>query len=265
MSEVLFRAKYFITHNKSTILSVVGAIGVIGTAVLTADATIKTMCDIHKAEETHEDLTQTEKLSVVKHYIPAVICGVGTVGCIWGANVVNRNSQASLLSACTLVSNRLTKYQQKVEETIGEEENRKILKSLGAEEAEKMYIDHYYGMECFSGVLDNPEAKQKLFYDDFSGRFFVSTIEQVLAAEYTLNRDYVIGYGEVSLHHWYHLLGLSGIRGDEDIGWVATDEGEYWIEFMNVRSKLEDGTPYYRIIMPWAPSRQCLDEKAYFD
>ena len=68
-----------------------------------------------------------------------------------------------------------------------------------------------------------------LFYDSFSKRYFQSTIEQVIQAEYHLNRNFVLG-GYVTLNQFYEFLGIAQLKETEELGWAIEDEF-YWIDF----------------------------------
>lgn len=69
-----------------------------------------------------------------------------------------------------------------------------------------------------------------LFYDEHSNRYIESTIEQVIAAEYHLNRNYILrGYSY--LNKLYEFLGLESTNYGSVLGWVSNDDGMYWIDF----------------------------------
>ena len=81
----------FFKRNASTILTCVGGVGVIATAVLAVKATPKAYERIEKAKkEKGEELTKFETVKAAAHsYIPTVAVGVGTLVCIFGANALN--------------------------------------------------------------------------------------------------------------------------------------------------------------------------------
>ena len=90
----------FLTRNASTILTFIGAGGVIATSVIAVKATPGALKLLERAkEEKGEDLTTLEKVKVAgPAYIPAVVTGASTIACIFGANVLNKRNQASLMS-----------------------------------------------------------------------------------------------------------------------------------------------------------------------
>lgn len=94
MNNLLSKSKLFLKKNTSTILTCVGAAGVIATTVMAVQATPKALTLI-KEEETIKggDLTKLEKVKVAgPTYIPAAVTGVATIACIFGANVLNLRS-----------------------------------------------------------------------------------------------------------------------------------------------------------------------------
>ena len=92
-----------------TILTCIGAAGVVATAVLAVKATPKADSLIKAdSRRNHDgDPYAATKLEAVKScwkcYIPAAATGVATIICIFGANTLNKKQQASLASAYALV------------------------------------------------------------------------------------------------------------------------------------------------------------------
>lgn len=92
-------------RNVSTVLTCLGSVGLVATTVLSIKATPKALQLIEEAkEEKGEELTKWEKVKVAgPKYIPTVLVGVSTLVCIFGANVLNKRQQASLISAYALL------------------------------------------------------------------------------------------------------------------------------------------------------------------
>ena len=91
-----------------TILTCISAAGVVVTVVLAVKATPKALKCIEKEKEAKnaengENLTRMETITACwRCYIPAAATGIATIGCIFGANALNRRQQASLVSAYAL-------------------------------------------------------------------------------------------------------------------------------------------------------------------
>ena len=117
------KVKQFIKRNGSTILTCVGAVGVVATAVVAVQATPKALQLLELAKEQKgEELTKVEVLKVAGPiYIPAVVIGVSTISCIFGANTLNKRKQAALTSAYALLNSSYKEYKKKVVDLYGEE------------------------------------------------------------------------------------------------------------------------------------------------
>ena len=97
----------FIKRNASTILTGLGAAGVLATAIVTAKEAPKALSLLEAAKETKgEKLTKWEKVKIAgPAYIPAIITGAATAACIFGSNVISKRQQATLISAYVLLDN----------------------------------------------------------------------------------------------------------------------------------------------------------------
>ncbi|MBO5319064.1 MAG: hypothetical protein J6B01_04555 [Ruminococcus sp.] len=252
----------FLRKNGSTILTCAGAVGVVTTAVLSVKATPKALQKLEEAkEEKKEDLTTLEKVKAVgPSYIPAVLSGVGTLACIFGANTLSRRQQAALSSAYALVDASFKEYKTKLKELYGEETHNKIVDAIAVEKADEMYVRS--GYMCGTCDLGGEGSNPAIFYDEHSGRYFSATIEQVITAEYHLNRNYILR-GYAYLNEFYEFLGIDETDYGSVLGWTPTDDGEYWIEFNHRKEYFEGGMEYYIIEMPFEPSYDFLEYEYY--
>ena len=96
----------FIKRNASTILTSLGAAGVLATAIITAKETPKALSLLEEAKDKKgEKLTKWEKAKIAgPTYIPAIATGAATVACIFGSNVICKRQQATLMSAYALLA-----------------------------------------------------------------------------------------------------------------------------------------------------------------
>lgn len=249
-------------RNASTVLTFLGGAGVVATAVLAVKATPKAMQLIEEEKKKKgENLTVYETVKVTaKVYIPTVITGVATIACIFGANKLNKQQQAALVSAYALLDGQYKSYTQKVKDIHGEDAHQHILNQIAIENAEDRginapgYVDNnkQYVDEKLCGV-------PRLFYDEYGKRFFRATLEQVISAEYHLNRNYVLR-GYTVLNEFYDFLGLEPTDYGSELGWVIDDDGSFWIDF-NHRELMIDDQKCYVIEMPFGPS---LEWKEYY-
>ena len=227
-----------VQKNSSTILTCMGAAGVIATAVLTGRATIKAV----RIVDEKEALSAKEIVKTVwKEYIPAAGIGITTIACIFGANALNKRQQAALMSAYALLDQTYKEYKSKVKDVLGEEAEQKVENAIAEEKVSDI---------C-------PEEGKLLFYEPNYGQGFERTMLEVQDAEYRLNQKFAVE-GEASLNDFFELLGLNKTDTGDLIGWsqeMAWDNYNYqWIEFEHALKKTEGGREYYQINMPFPPT-----------
>ena len=248
----------FLKKNSATILTVVAAAGVITTSILSAKAAIKASRVLaHKEEEKGEKLTLEETISAVwTIYIPPIVAGGSTIACVFGANILNQRQQASLASAYALVDSSYKEYKAKLKELYGEEAHNNIVDAIAAEECDEVHISAGGLTSAYTQEIES-DAEPRLFYDEYSGRYFETTIEKVLLAEYHLNRNYILR-GFARLNEFYEFLGLEPTDYGETVGWDICGE-IYWIDFNHRKAFIgddNDGFECYIIEMPYYPRRR---------
>ena len=156
----------------STLLTCVGAIGVVATSVMAVKATPKATKLLEAFEkEKGEKLT---KMDIVKiagpAYIPAAVVGVSTIACILGANILTRNSQASLASAYALLDRSFKEYRNKVNALYGEEADDKVRTEV---------VNDYYE-EYDEMIIDEESDDVKLFFDYNTLKMFRAPMNKVI-------------------------------------------------------------------------------------
>ena len=244
MNKLVHRASLYVRRNAPTILTCVGGIGVVATSVMAVKATPKALQLLEEAKaEKGDDLTKLEVVAVAgPAYIPAMVTGAATIACIFGANVLNQRQQASLASAYALIDNSHKEYKKKVEELYGKEADAQVKQEIAKDKYKK------------SDVKD--EDDKLLFYDEFSGRFFNATMEDVLRAEYHVNRE-IDNLGWSTLNEFYLKAGLEPIEGGFDVGWTEEENRarywQSWVDFSQPKTILDDGLECYIITMYQEP------------
>ena len=254
----MMKSNLFLKKNSATILTVAAAAGVITTSVLSAKAAIKASRVLaHKEEEKGEKLTFEETISAVwTIYIPPVVAGMSTIACVFGANILNQRQQASLASAYALVDSSYKEYKAKLKELYGEEAHNNIVDAIAAEKCDEVHISAGGLASAYTQEIES-DAEPRLFYDEYSGRYFETTIEKVLLAEYHLNRNYILR-GFARLNEFYEFLGLEPTDYGETVGWDICGE-IYWIDFNHRKAFIgddNDGFECYIIEMPYYPRRR---------
>lgn len=249
-------ARLFIKKNAGTILSVMGSIGVVATAITAARAAPKAIKLLDDArEEKGSKLSKMEIAQIgFKTYLPVGLVSAATITCIMSANVLSRNKQANITSAYALFDQSYKDYRRKVIEMYGEETDHKIIEAIAVDRAKEVHISASYMFDNVDLSLDDRSGKPALWYEEYSKRFFEATIEQILSAEYHLNRNYILR-GCATINEMYDFFGLDPVEWGDDLGWEPMDESEFWIEFNHFKAKLDDGTEFYILDLPFAPRK----------
>lgn len=241
---LLHRTKLFVNRNSATILTCVGGVGVIATTVLAVKATPKALLALEEAkEEKGEDLTVLETVQTAGPvYIPTIITGAATLTCIFSANILNKRHQASITSAYALLDSSYKEYRTKVNDIYGDDADEKVREEIAKDKYKDSDID--------------PATITELFYDEYSKRYFESTLVKVQQAEYRVNRDMMMR-GYVYLNEFYEHLDLEPVPSGYSLGWSPGANLDYywqeWIDFSHAKITMDDGTECHSIVMLMEP------------
>ena len=232
MDKLVHQARLFCRRNVSTILTCVGGAGVVVTSVMAVRATPKALRLLEEAkQEKGEELTKFESVRIAgPAYIPSILVGVSTIACIFGANMLNKRQQAALMSAYALLNNSYKEYKNTVEELYGEDANARIQEEIANAKYENSDVEL--------------SADKQLFFDEFSGRYFESTMADVLRAEYAVNKQ-IAEWGSAYLNDFYELAGVPTTDYGDHLGWSACGLYEMywnqWLDFGHDKFVLDDG------------------------
>ena len=212
------------------ILAVIGSIGVVSTAIFAVKATPKALklIEKRKEEENRDELEPIEVIKTVwKCYIPSTLIGVATISCIIGSYVLNKRKQVALLNSYVLLEQYFKEYKKHVKKLYGEKSDLEIRSDIAKEKFEKEH-----------------DSNKRLFFLEPYGQYFESTMEDVIMAEYNLNRKFSTKY-EASLNDLLEFLGLEKANGCDEKGWTKEMICDFcnpeWIEFHHNLVTLDDG------------------------
>lgn len=235
----------FLKRHRSTILSVIGVAGVVGTFVTTIAANDKANERRHEAmAEKSENLTKWErfKAEAPAYIIPGAICLV-TAGSIAVNDIMNAKQRAGLI-AMAAAGTRLYASLP--------EEQKKAISLTTAKKEEYAIPENTDNKELFyicTGLWD--EEKR--------GTFFWATLDDVRCAELDVSNrllyegvcefaqfKYSINSPDLPVEDNDYLIGWSTYVGEVVYGYV-------YPEFFHVPCVTEDGREYTIIEMPFAP------------
>lgn len=178
--------------------------------------------------------------------------GTASLICIFGANLLSRRQQASLISAYAALDQAFREYRGKVLSLAGVETDHAVMNSIREEHK-----------DCEE--KNPPWEVVQTFYLEGYPKFFDMTMEQVARAEYCLNRNFVLR-GYVTFNEFLHFLGLDdlGEKG-EHVGWESyigeAFYGYQWIDFDHIHRISDEGFRVCDIQMPFPP--HSLDDSLY--
>lgn len=174
-------------------------------------------------------------------YSWSVLFGAGALLSLYGSYRSNSKAQSALISAYTLVDKAYSEYRLKNIELNGKEKDDEIMKAIA------------FGREDDVVLFDG----ETLFYDEFSGRYFKSTLESVTHAQDHANALF-LNDGYLDLSDYYELLGLDRTDYAEMLGWSEhvgySTYGYTWIHFENTLVTSDKGFDYYKITFPFRPT-----------
>lgn len=223
-----------IKRNSSTILTILGSAGVIASTISAVKATPKAI-DILKKYKKEQEKEELNKIEIVKTTIPVYIPTISlcflTISCILGSNIINKKNQASIISAYVLLDKSFKEYKKNVNDIYGEDSDEKII--------EKIVKDKY------DKENDTCEDNKVLFFDEFSNRYFRSTSEDVLKAEYSLNKKVLSNLSCACLNDFYELLGLEKTDYGDKYIWDSSELWDCywssWVDFYHEKVEMDDG------------------------
>lgn len=230
------RVELFLRKNSPIILTVIGSVGVVSTSVLAVKATPKALALMHDAEQEKGDkLTIKETVIVAwKPYIPAVISGLSTIACIFGANHLNTRNQASLMSAYALLDQAYKEYRNKMIELHGEEADAEVRRAIMQAKYDELDIG----------------GDELLFFDHLSMRYFIKTMDEVLRAESEFLEVFA-HRGYAFLNEYYDILGEPRVAHGYQTCWSHIDSDSPYncreLEFIYERTLIDNDVECWTI------------------
>lgn len=215
IAKLASRATKLAGDNAPTILTAVGVVGTVTTAVLTAKASFKAHQILLEEDaklslqENKPVLSNMEIVKLVwKEYIPPVAVATLTVGAILGANHISTTRAAALAAAYKLSEKQINEYKDKVVEKLSPAKERELRDEISQER-----------------VTANPPSQpivvsgtDVLCYESYTGRYFKSSVNEIEKARNDLNLQ-LIDNTYATLGDFYEQVGLEQTRISNEIGW----------------------------------------------
>lgn len=231
-----------------TVLTLASAVGVIATSVCAVKVTPKAIKLLEDEEKKKgEQLTAVDKIITVGPvYIPPIIIGASTIICVFGANILSKKSQATLLAGYELAKNSFNEYRNTLIELKGEEVDQEVRDNIMRTHADVHITD-----------LDKPDQKIK-FVETYSGQEFYAYEREVMDAEYHLNRNFCLR-GYATFNEFAEFLGIKPIANGDRMMWAVDDE-YYWVDFEHSVKQDKNGDYVCYIYYVFGPSDEHADD-----
>ena len=145
---------------------------------------------------------------------PVALAAITSIGLFVAANRIQTKRQEMLVVAYTLGEKALTTYQRKVIDTVGNKKHLEVIDKIAEDE---MVANPYSADDVINTTYGDHR-----FYDEWSGRYFLSDINKVRKAE---NEIITRLSTEMCLtvNDYYYELGLPPTKSGAIVGWDVND------------------------------------------
>lgn len=234
-------AEHFVKDNSPTILTGVGVVGTVGTAVLAGKASwaaghmvseqevIFSPDNTEATTYTYDRMSNLSRAKLVwKLYIPATACGAATVTSIILANRIGLKKTAALAAAYAITDKAYTEYKDKVVEKFSQKKHEEIKADIAQDHVNR----------------DQPSATiivgtgKVLCKDLYSGRYFESTVETLKKAQNDINYN-ILHSDYATLTEFYDKIGIEPTSSSDYLGWNTEKQLEIDIS----TAMTDDGRP----------------------
>lgn len=244
VSKIIGKLRFSISKNAPSILTGIGAVGIIATAYFSGKAAVKT--NELKKRIKWKDYSKAEDRKLVAEivccYTPVVIIGGVTIASVLCSNGINTRRFQAVCKAYHQASDRYSVYKMATAAIAGKDISEKIDQRISK-------------FETWSDEK-KPADDKILFVDNFSQQRFWSTELDILNAQYHYNRNFQIR-DWASINELYDFYGIDHIEDVDIRGFDRYELESEWgyktIDFENQRHEEEDGTIWYEIFMPIEP------------
>lgn len=231
------KALRFGSDNSPTLLTAVGVVGVVGTAVLASKATIKAN-EILKENKWH---TRKDAIRLTyRAYVPTALAGAATIACIVCANRVSLKRYAALAAGLAASDRALAEYKAAADKVLPKKEKAKLDKKVAQQRVD--------AVDTRTVVTADHEI---LFVDGITGQAFSSTIQKVDGAINQINHE-ILNADYAGLYLLQEHLGLQVSPYSYEVGWHSGGE---LLQVAKTAVKTQDDRPAILLDYKTVPTR----------
>lgn len=250
-NKTLGRGSAIVRRHSPEILTGVGIVGVVTSAVFASKATLKLEPvvdgitehkNLAKQRLTDEEFSVVEyqkevahiytrgTIDIVRLYGPAVTIGASSIACLLGAHGIMRQRNVALAAAYTTMEKGFSEYRKRVVEEFGEEKDRDFRMGV----REEVVTDSETGKAKTVIKADpNSHSVYARFFDEQSSSW-VKTPEynlSFLRCQQNFANDLLQSRGHIFLNEVYDMIGVPRTQAGSVVGWVISKEGDNYVDF----------------------------------
>lgn len=219
-ADILARVQKLAIDNSPQILTAIGVVGTVTTALLTGRAAFRVGLDANAGH--YEPLLEglepesLEPKDLIKRYwkdfIPPITTGTLTIVCILGANHIGTRRAAGLAAAYSLSERAFTEYREKVVERVGVKQEQSVRDEIAQ--------DRVSATPGSREVIIS--GTKVLCLDSYTGRYFESDMETLKKAQNDTNYQ-ILNDMYATLTDFYDRIGLAKTRFSDEVGWSNSE------------------------------------------
>lgn len=219
-----------VNKNAPTILTAIGAAGVVGTAATAIELSPKAK-DIL---DDNPDADGLEKVQLTwKYYLPIVAMSSASICCMAFANHISLRRYSALGAAYLLKETDFNNYKEEAEKLLGKKKTKELQEAQAKKAIESNPIED-------ESLIWNTGNGNTLCYDYYSGRYFRSSIEAIKKAQNYIN-ERILKEDKIFLNDVYDELSLPHIGLGDHVSFNMREDG--MIEFAIESTIAENDQP----------------------
>lgn len=246
------RSALILKKHSPEILTGLGVVGIVGTAVLASKATLK-LSDVmdehednlHKIDfaqqnaEKYVDYTTDDVLrdktivytrtsvAIAKLYAPAMTAGVATATCFLAAHGIMKKRNVAIAAAYKATEEAFNKYRERVIEAVGADQERDIFNGVREEE-----IVNEDGSKSIVRVTDGPASPYSFIFDETRSSWNKDRHynRNFLVCQQNIATDLLRTRGHIFLNEVLDMLGIERTAVGQQVGWVLGN-GDDFVDF----------------------------------
>ena len=251
--KVAGRGMLLVKKHSPEILTTVGIVGVVTSAVMASKATLKLEPVVEKIKNGKDEaksLLEDEMfpeydkdrhnkevarvyvkgaVDLSKLYGPSITLGLSSIACIIGAHGIMRKRNVALAAAYKAVETSFSEYRKRVIAEIGEEKEENVY--IGRQQVE--VVDENGKKKKVTKVDPNGISAYARFFDEYSDNWSKTPEYNLLflKAQQNYANDLLHARGHVFLNEVYDMIGIPRSQAGQVVGWVISKDGDNFIDF----------------------------------